>query len=103
MPRFLTSFLLSIPLSLGLPYLCFGLTFKLTDCTGGMFCLPLGLDFFPFLGLLLFGLPLFASFILLSFVSGSLGLDKRLEDASFVAQPAWPFSGFTMVVRLTIY
>jgi hypothetical protein len=101
MPRFITSFVLSIPFSLGLPYIFFGLTFRFSSCGGGMFCLSMGLELLSGLGFLLFAFPLFLTFILLSSFFNLVDLDKSLEAASFVAQPAWPFSGFTMLVRPT--
>lgn len=93
-PTFFGSLLLSLPISIGLPYIFLGLSFKFTTCRGGMFCLPTGWDCLFFL----FAFPFLIALILLSSLVYATHLVDSLKIASFVAQPLLPFSEFTVVV-----
>lgn len=90
------SFLLSLPLSLGLPYVLLGLTFRFTTCAGGMFCLPDVLDFLTCLGFLLFAFPFVIAYFSISTFFSVVYPNHDLKAAPWAIQPLLPFTGFSM-------
>ena len=100
-PKFITSFLLSLFPSLVLPYVFLGLSFKLTSCKGGLFCLPLGVDLLFLLGLIFFAFPFLIVVILLQSLANITNLSGTLDVTSFTISPGWPISRFSMIADLT--
>ncbi len=96
------SFLLSLPLSIVLPYVFLGLVFRDTSCRGGMFCLPSGIECLWCLGFMFFAFPFVITYILLSFIFSIIIPNRSLKSAPFVVTPLAPFTGFTMAVDETL-
>lgn len=100
-PTFLSSLLLSLPVSIGLPYIFLGLSFKFTTCRGGMFCLPTGLECLTILGFVLFAFPFLIALMFMTSLIYAARIEDSVEIASFTAQPVLPFAGFAMLVNPT--